>query len=68
MITFEESAKKLLLNNVNVIPKDTVICEYTNPGTYTINIPVNGTYEIYCIAPGGESIIVAQDLRATATE
>ena len=68
MITKENTSKKLLMSNVFKIPVDTVIAEKSSPGTYTIEIPENGVYEIYCIAPGGESIGVDEALYATAVE
>lgn len=45
-----------LLSNQSTIEAGTIICEFTTPGEYTIEIPENGVYEIYCIAPGGEAM------------
>lgn len=64
----EEITKRLLINDINTLPKDTVICEYTAPGTYTVDIPVDGKYEIYCIAPGGESTAYDANYYNSATE
>ena len=68
MLELERAAKKLLMNDINKIPVDTVICEYTTPGTYTIDIPVDGVYEIYCIAPGGESTVTAEGIFVNTLE
>ena len=70
MITKEDTSKKLLMANVFKTPIDTVVVEKSSPGTYTIEIPENGVYEIYCIAPGGESIATDANnsLYATAVE
>lgn len=68
MKELEKISKKLLLNDINKIPIDTVIGEYKTPGTYTLTIPVDGIYEIYCIAPGGESYITGEGLYVNGVE
>lgn len=53
MPILKDETKKLIQQQTNTIPVNTVIGEYKNSGTFTVTIPEDGVYEIYCIAPGG---------------
>ena len=53
MPRIDETRKYLLGQNVDPVPPETVILEKTAPGNYTLQIPGDGYYQIYCVGAGG---------------
>ena len=60
MPRIEESKRILLNGKADPVPPETVVFEKTSPGTYTLQIPGDGYYEVYSIGAGG-SFITSSD-------